>query len=81
MIDAEFPEPQSLFPTELDKNRILDLEIDKSFESETGIWALHRYKTGFIFLFIYLKYMRDHKLQACYEFSTAEKVIEFLEKH
>ncbi len=81
MIDAEFPEPESLFPTDFDHNRILDLEIDKSFESETGIWALHRYKRDFVLIFIYLKYMREHKLQACYEFPTAEKVIEFLEKH
>lgn len=81
MTDSQCPEPNSLFPTDLDRNRLLDLKPDENVMSETGVWQVFCYKNCLMLIFIYLKYCANKNLKYFYEFGNVKELIDFLEKN
>lgn len=81
MLDSDYAEQESLSPSEFDKERILNLEINEKLDAETGFWTLFRYKYDYTLILNNLEYAMKKKLMPAIDFPNGAAVIDFLEKH
>ncbi len=74
MTFSEDADSNSIYPTDFDIARILDMETGQKVSGELGNWDVYRYKND------YTLFLLNHKKFSMLEFKTSTELIKFLKK-